>query len=89
MSYLPLCTEDNRRFEEEGVVRLVVVKVGGVEDDLLEAGVVPADVDGRSRYKADMFVGRHCCHPLCRGTVTTSVTSVPSKCQSAGMTSFH
>lgn len=48
-SYLPLRSDDGGRLEEERVVGLVVVQVGGVEEDLLEDGVILADVDRCSR----------------------------------------
>lgn len=52
LSYLSLCSVDGRGSEQEGVVGLVVVAVGCVEDDLLEAAVVLADVVRRSGHGA-------------------------------------
>lgn len=54
VSYLPLCSLDGGGFEEEGVIWLVVVVVGGGENDLLQSGVVPADVVRRARHEAAM-----------------------------------
>lgn len=46
---LPLSSVDGGGLEQEGVVRLVVEEVGAVEDGLLEAGVVLANVVWSSR----------------------------------------
>lgn len=48
-SYLPLRSDDGGRFEEEHIVRLVVVQVGGVDEGLLDIRVILADVDRCSR----------------------------------------
>lgn len=48
-SYLALRSDDAGRSEEESVVRLLVVQVGGIDDDLLETSVILADVDRCSR----------------------------------------
>lgn len=59
-SYLPLRSDDGGRLEEERVVGLVVVQVGGVEEDLLENGVILADVDRCSRNQvASWLIGQH------------------------------
>lgn len=50
MSHLLLCFDDGLQPEEVHVVGLIVVHVGGVEDDLLEQGVICAHVDRRPRH---------------------------------------
>lgn len=66
VSYLSLRSNDGGQFEEEGVVGLVVVQVSGVVDDLLEAGVILADVDRCSRkVVASLATYQHQNH-LCR-----------------------
>lgn len=59
-SYLPLRSDDGGRLEEERIVGLVVVQIGGVEEDLLEDGVILADVDRGSRNEVTMWgSGQH------------------------------
>lgn len=55
LNNLPLSSVDGGRSEEEGVVRLFVEGAGGVEDDLLQAAVVRADVERRSGHGAAMM----------------------------------
>lgn len=74
MSYLSLRSNDGGRFEEKGVVGLVVVNVGGVVDDLLEAGVILTDVDRCSRnVVATLATCQHQNH-LCRQIKTNNQT---------------
>lgn len=76
-SHLPLRYNDGRRFEEENVVGLVVVQVGGVEDGLLEAGVILADVHRRSRDRGSSFdISQHQRH-LCRDNNKTISNIIP------------
>lgn len=68
-SYLPLCSDDGGRFEKESVVGLVVIHVGGVEDDLLEVGVIRADVDRCSRKEVASLVNCQHQHHPCRNII--------------------
>lgn len=65
-SHLPLRPNDGRRFEEESVVGLVVVQVGGVEHGLLEARVIRADVHRRSGDEVSTLVTCQHQRHLCR-----------------------
>lgn len=66
MSYLSLRSNGGGQFEEEGVVGLVVVHVGGLVDDLLEAGVILADVDRCSRKVVAILATYQHQNHLCR-----------------------
>lgn len=84
--YLPLSCEDDRRPEEEGVVRLVVVEVSCVQDHLLESGVIPADVVRSSGYQAAMLAPWR--HYLCR-EATVSVGRYIWVCFTKSSKLFH
>lgn len=65
-SNLLLRCDDGGRFEEESIVGLVVEQVGGVEDGLLEVGVILADVDWCARNEFARLVTCQHQHHLCR-----------------------
>ena len=78
LSYLPLRSVDGGGSEQEGVVALSVEGAGGVEDDLLQAAVVGADVGWRSGHGAAAMMAARRQPRLCRRRRRATFTSVKS-----------
>lgn len=75
---LSLRSDDGGRPEEESVVGLVVVQVGGVEDDPLEADIVLADVDRRpGDVLATPVARQHRCQPCGESSVRATPLMTP------------